>query len=416
MKIAYFDCFAGASGNMILGSLVDAGLPLEQLERELRRLPVSGWELHTRRVNKCGLAALYLDADVAGEDHNAAPLGSDAHGHEGIAHRKLADVLRILHAARFPAPVERRAEAIYRRLAAAEAIIHGTSADEVIFHEVGQIDAIIDIAGAALGLHLLAIDKVYCSSLPCGTGRIRSAHGETPSPAPATMELLRDRPTYSVDLDAEFVTPTGAAILTAIADFAPRPAMIVRSIGYGSGSSDFPFPNVLRVLIGERVEPVADAERTAVADGDYVVQIETNIDDMNPQIFEHAVERLFAAGALDVWTQAVGMKKGRPGVVLCALAPPERESTVTLALLAETTTIGVRSWPARRTTLARRSATMVTSLGSVRIKIVEAPGGTRARPEFEDCRAIAQREGLPLSEVMERLEREVAESLNEHRT
>lgn len=409
MKIAYFDCFAGASGNMILGSLVDAGLPLERLVQELRRLPVSGWELRAKRVNKCGLAALYVDANVAFEDERAIASSSGGdHHHEGIAHRKLGDVLDILRAGRLPHGVERMATKIYKRLAAAEAVVHGSTADDVVFHEVGQIDAIVDITGAALGLHLLGVEAVYCSALPCGRGRVRSAHGESPSPAPATMEMLRGHPTYAIDLDAEFVTPTGAAILTSVASFEPRPAMTIQSIGYGSGSSDFPFPNVLRVLVGEVVETTVRP-----SGDDTMIQIETNIDDMNPQLYEHAVEQLFAAGAVDVWTCAASMKKGRPGIVLCALSPPERESAVALAMLAETTTIGVRSWPVKRTTLSRRSAVVATSLGSVRVKITEAPTGMRARPEYEDCRALAHQSGKPLPEVMLLVESDIARWLSE---
>jgi uncharacterized protein (TIGR00299 family) protein len=414
MKIAYFDCFAGAAGNMILGSLVDAGLSLDVLASHLQRLPVHGWAFDARRVHKRGLAALALDVNVPGEDsggharfgghrHETVEEHGGGHRHEGIAHRRLAEVVEIVRAARLPEAVQRRAESIFRRLAAAEARVHGSTVDEIVFHEVGQIDAIIDVAGASLGLHLLGIERVYCSPLPCGRGRIQSAHGVTPSPAPATVELLRDCPAYFVDLDAEFVTPTGAAILTSIATFEPWPAMSVQSIGYGAGSSDFPFPNVMRVMIGETV-----AAKPA-ASGEEAVVIETNIDDMNPQLFDHVRERIFAAGALDVWTQAVSMKKGRPGTVLSALSPPERENAIVQTILAETTTIGVRSWSVRRTILPRRSETVSTSLGAVRVKVVHAPNGVRVRPEFDDCLEIAEREGLALATVMDRIAREVAQ-------
>ncbi|MBV8670736.1 MAG: nickel pincer cofactor biosynthesis protein LarC [Candidatus Eremiobacteraeota bacterium] len=409
MKIAYFDCFSGASGNMILGALVDAGLPLDRLERELRKLPVPGFALHTKRVDKRGLAALYLDVDVPGEDGRPASAEHEHHDHhhEGIAHRRLADVLRIVRAAQFPSAVETMAEKIYRRLAVAEARVHGTTEDAIAFHEVGQVDAIVDIAGAAIGLFTLGIDVVHCSPLPCGRGRIRSAHGEGPSPAPATLELLRDAPTYALDVDGEFVTPTGAAILSTVATFEPRPAMTIDAIGYGAGSSDFPFPNVLRVVIGETVDARADTSEP----GD-VVQLETNIDDMNPQLYEHVIERLFAAGALDVWTQAVVMKKGRPGTILASLAQPERADAVAAVMLAETTSIGVRQWIAHRTTLPRRVETVTTALGPVRVKIIEGPGGRRVRPEYDDVRGIAQRAGRPLAEVMASVERDVSERLH----
>ncbi len=414
MKIAYFDCFSGASGNMILGSLVDAGLPQDMLERELRKLPVSGWQLRTERVRKRGLAALYLDVHVPGEDGHRAhphPDGHDRanagdHHHEGIAHRTLSDVLQILQAAKLPARVEQTAALIYRNLAHAEGRAHGEPSEAVVFHEVGQVDAIVDIAGAALGLHLLGVEAVFCSALPCGKGRITSAHGTGPSPAPATLELLRGKPTYTLDVEGEFVTPTGAAILSSIASFEPRPAMTIDSIGYGSGSSDFPFPNVLRVLIGETTQPAPDE-----ADPDDVVVLETNIDDMNPQFYEHVLERLFAAGALDVWTHAATMKKGRPAVVLSALAPPQRASALAAVMLAETTSIGVRHWVAHRVTLPRRMQNVETSLGPVRVKVIERPSGRRARPEFDDVRAIAERDGLTITDAMALVEREVAEWL-----
>ncbi len=402
--IAYFDCFAGASGNMILGALVDAGVRLDELERELRKLPVEGWTLSAQPVHKCGLGALYLDFAVPGEDSRTEVRHSTGHHHhEGAPHRRLHDVVEILRAAHYPATVERAAAAAFRRLAEAEARMHRTSVDEVLFHEVGQVDAILDVAGAALGLHMLGVERVYCSPLPCGRGTIECAHGKMPSPAPATLELLRGAPTYAVDVEGELVTPTGAAILTSIADFSLRPPMTIERVGYGSGRSDFPFPNVLRVMIGREQAVVGHAS----GGSNGVVQMETNIDDMNPQLYEHVMERLFAAGALDVWTQSAQMKKGRPGVVLATLALAERADAVAAVLLAETTTIGVRRWPAERVTLPRQIRTVETSLGSVQVKIVDAPSGARARAEYEDCKAISIRTGLPLAEVMRAVDAEV---------
>lgn len=410
MRIAYFDCFAGASGNMILGGLIDAGLDLDALVRELRRLPVTGWTMSARPVSKLGIGALYVDVDVPGEDAHAdnGQPRHHHHHHEAGAHRRLADVLDILRAGRLPAPVEERAARIYRRLAEAEARVHRMSVEDVAFHEVGQVDAIVDIAGAAVGLHLLGVDRAYCSPLPCGRGRIRALHGELPSPSPATMELLRGFPTYAVELDDELVTPTGAAILTTIASFERRPPMMVERVGYGSGRSDFPFPNVLRVVVGETTQQEAHPD----GDETTVVQLETNIDDMNPQLYEHVVERLFGAGALDVWTQPAQMKKGRPGTVVSVLAPSERADAIVELLLAETTTIGVRRWPVARATLARRVETFDTTLGPVRVKLVLSPAGVRARPEYDDCKAIADRTGLALGEVMRRVDVEIASSLN----
>ena len=400
---------------MIMGALVDAGLSLDALERELRKLPVEGWSIEARRVDKRGLAALYLDVHVPGEDHDREHHGDrahhDHHDHHdhSHAHRTLADVLSILRRAGFPAAVEKAASAIYHRLADAEAKVHGVPVSEIAFHEVGQIDAIVDIAGAALGLYLMGVERVFSSAMPCGRGFIEASHGRMPSPAPATLELLRGAPTYDVDVDGELVTPTGAAILSTIASFEPRPAMVVDGIGYGAGRSDFPFPNVLRVLVGETVE--SRAGHDGASGGGDVTVLETNIDDMSPQLYEHAIERIFAAGALDAWTHPVQMKKGRPGTQLCVIAPPERADAVASAMLAETTTIGVRRWNVARDTLAREEHVVTTALGPVRVKVVRAPSGPRARAEFDDCLAIAQKNGLTLAEIMRRVEADVDEWL-----
>lgn len=410
MRIAYFDCFSGASGNMILGSLVDAGLSLDALERELRRLPVNGWSLRAERVRKRGLAAVYLDVVVPGEDGHPANAQAPDHHHEGLTHRKLRDVLAIVNAAGFSKTVTAAAEKIYRRLAHAEAKVHATSADEVIFHEVGQIDAIIDIAGAVLAVDLLGIDAVHVSALPCGTGRIHSAHGAMPSPAPATLELLRDVPTYQLDSEGEFVTPTGAAILTTIGSFEPRPPMRISSIGYGSGRSDFAFPNVLRVAIGETGGQADTGESASLTAGD-VVQLEANIDDMNPQLYAFVTERLFAAGALDVWSYPVNMKKGRVGMLLATLSRPERADAIAAIVLAETTTLGVRRASLRRDVVARSSETVETGLGVVQVKLVATPAGLRARPEYDDCVRIATQKQMPLLDVMRAVEHDVAEWL-----
>jgi len=416
MSIAYFECFGGASGNMILGALVDAGVSVTALERELRRLPVSGWKMQVRETHKRGLGASYLDVDVPGEDgHQHAHVG-DPHAHVGEphahAHRSLNEVLRIVRGPGYPPHVENMAMRIFERLAQAEARVHRIPVEEIAFHEVGQVDAIVDVTGVALALDLARIDAVFCSPLPCGRGSIESAHGVFPSPAPATLELLRGAPTYDVDLAAEMVTPTGAAILTSIAKFSQRPAMTIDRIGYGAGRSDFPFPNVLRVCIGE-ASPASAASAAADGNATDVVQIETNIDDMNPQLYEHAIERAFAAGALDVWTMGAQMKKSRPGTLLAALAPPERADEVADALLAETTTLGVRRWPVRRTALPREDKSVTTSLGAVRVKIARGPAGTRARPEYDDCLAIARRTGMALTDVMRVVEADVEQWLKQ---
>ena len=411
MSIAFFDCFGGASGNMILGALADAGLDIDALERELRRLPVSGWTIERRPVHKAGLGALYLDVVVAGEDSHAAD-----HHHEGHAHRSLADVLDIIRAARFAHDIEARMIAIFERLAAAEARVHRVPVDQIAFHEVGQIDAIVDVSAAVLGLRMLDVDDVFCSPLPCGRGTVRSAHGSLPSPSPATLDLLRDVPTYSVDLDAEMVTPTGAAILTSLASFGVRPPMTVERIGYGAGRSDFPFPNVLRMSIGQRARALGPVDersrgngRDSGTDERDAVQLETNIDDMSPQVYEHVLERLMASGALDVWLQSIQMKKGRPGTLLCVLAPPHLADELSDLMMAETTTIGVRRWPVQRRVAPRALELVATSFGPVRVKVITSPSGVRARAEYEDCREIAQRTGMPLVDVMRRIEAQLDE-------
>jgi hypothetical protein len=416
VRIASFDCFGGASGNMIMGALVDAGLSIDALERELRRLPVEGWTMRAEPVRKRGLGALYLDVTVPGEDHHASHASGrqeqhasgrhEQHApHEPHAHRTLADVLAIVRAAGFPSAVEKTACAIYHRLGEAEARVHRVPIDEIAFHEVGQIDAIVDIAGAALGLYMLDIDRVYCSRMPCGRGTIHAAHGALPSPPPATMELLRGFPCYDVDIDAELVTPTGAAILTTVAQFTPRPPMTVRGIGYGSGRSDFPFANVLRVVIGDALGDVQTdlAPSGAKGTGD-IEQVETNIDDMNPQVYEHVFEHLFASGAVDVWTVPAQMKKGRPGTIVGVLVPSDRADAVVAVLLAETTTIGVRRWTVHRDVAVRTVESIDSEMGSFRVKIMQTPAGPRARPEYEDVRAIAHRDGAALIDVMRRAE------------
>ena len=401
MSIAYFECFGGASGNMILGALVDAGVSLEALERELRRLPVSGWKLRARETHKRGLGATYLDVDVPGED---------SHRHEGEpnphTHRSLNDVLKIVRAAGYATHVEDMAIRVFERLARAEARVHRMPVEEIAFHEVGQVDAIVDITGVALALDLAGVDEVFCSSLPFGHGSIESAHGTFPSPSPATIELLRGAPTYQIDLAQETVTPTGAAILSTIARFGKRPAMAIERVGYGAGHSDFPFPNVLRVCLGEPARQRAESSDSDEWRFD-VVQIETNIDDMSPQLYEHAIERAFAAGALDVWTMGAQMKKSRPGTLLAALAPPERAEAVSAALLAETTTLGVRCWPVQRSTLPREQQSVTTSLGVVRVKIAHGPAGMRARAEYDDCLAISRRTGMPLADVVRTVETDI---------
>ena len=408
MRIACFDCFAGASGNMILGALVDAGLSIDALQRELRRLPVDGWTMHAETVRKRGIGALYLDVDVPGEDHDHGRASLAVMGRRAMAplqeHRKLGDVLAIVRAAGFPAAVEKAASAIYHRLGEAEARAHRVPVDDIAFHEVGQIDAIVDIAGAALGLFMLDIERVYCSRLPCGRGNdpfsarrhavpAAGYHGAS-SRLPVLRRRRRRRARHA---DRRRHTDDRRAVRAAPADDGARHRLRQRPLG-------FPFANVLRVVIGDVVADDSASAALGANGAGEIEQIETNIDDMNPQIYEHLFEQLFAAGAVDVWASPAQMKKGRPGTIVSVLAPLERADAVTAALLAETTTIGVRRWTARRTIGMRTEENIDSEMGSFRVKITQTPAGPRARPEYEDVRAMARRDGAALVDVMRRAE------------
>ena len=419
--IAYVDMVGGAAGDMLLAAFLDAGADRAALERALRTVVADGWALAPRRVVKRGIAATYAGLVVPGEDgddqhhhyprvaphvHDDGSHAQDAHHHhddtghrhEGGGTRHLADVLAIVEGSGLTARQRERAGAIYRRLAEAEARVHGTTAEAIHFHEIGQLDAILDVAASCVALDLLGIDELRCSPFPIGNGSIRMQHGLYPNPPPATAELLRGWPTRSVDVDGELVTTTATAILTTLATPGPRPDLTVERIGYGAGRSDFTVPNVTRVLIG-----TAPASERAGADGapegDAVVVLEANIDDMSPQHYELAVERVFAAGARDVWLTPVQMKKGRPAIVLAALAAPADERAVARTMLSQTTTIGVRVRSERRYVLPRAVGLVDTPYGPVRVKRAELGGRTRVQPEYDDLVRIARERELPLAEV-----------------
>ncbi len=379
-RIAYFDCFSGASGDMILGALVDAGLPLEDLRAALSALPLDGYSLESERVTRAGLTAtkVHVYRDEAPQPH-----------------RTLADVLDILAAPELLETDRERAGRIFRALAEAEGRVHGVSALDVHFHEVGAVDAIVDITGAVIGLRLLGIDEVYVSPMPVGAGTVRAAHGVLPVPAPATLELLTAagaplRPGTG-EPRMELVTPTGAAILTTLGRF-ERPAMTLSRSGTGAGGRDLPDrPNVLRVWLGET--DTREAVRT-------MLLAETNVDDMPGELFGHALERLFAAGAADVWFTPIQMKKDRPAVMLSVLCRPELEDAVVAALLRETTTLGVRVREVRRHEAARERFDFASTLGPATVKVKRLPDEPpRVAPEYDVCRALAAASGLPLIEV-----------------
>jgi len=405
VSVAYLEMIGGASGNMLLGAFVDAGVEPAALERALRTIPVDGWSIECRRVDKLGIAATYFDFVVPGEDHHA-----HEHQNRPKAHgRHLADVLAIVAGSGLSAGQKARAASIYARLAEAEAKVHGTTPEHIHFHEVGAVDAILDVAGACVALDLMGIEDVYCSAFPVGRGTVAMDHGRYPNPPPATAELLRGAPTYDAGIEGEMVTTTGAAILTALVERAgERPAMRAARIGYGAGRSDFAVPNVLRVSIGELYAERESGGAAGVAGGeapaDDVAVLETNIDDMSPQHFEIAIERVLAAGAYDVWLAPVTMKKLRPGVIFGAIAPLAREAEVARTMLAETSSLGVRARRERRYVLRREIEEVATPLGPVRVKTATVDGQPRRTLEYDDVARIARERRRPIAEIAARIE------------
>lgn len=396
MIAAHFELIGGASGNMIVGALLDAGADLDALEGALRTIPVDGWTLERRAVRKHEIAATYFDFIVPGEDHHRAGphVGQAPHG------RHLSDVLAILERSGLTPQQKARARAIYVRLGEAEAKVHGTTVDAIHFHEVGATDAILDVAGTCVALDLLGVERVSCSAFPIGSGAIAMQHGRYPNPPPATAELLRGAPTYDAGIAGEMVTTTGAAILsTLVRDPGTRPAMQTSTIGYGAGRSDFEIPNVLRVSIGALVTTGRGDAAIGDRDGDEIVVCEATIDDMSPQHFELAIERVLAAGAFDVWLAPVTMKKLRPAVLFAAIASLENEAAVARAMLEQTSTLGVRVRRERRYTLPRAVVAIETPLGTVRVKTATVGGRPRSTLEYDDVVRIARERERPIAEI-----------------
>lgn len=380
MKIVYFDCPSGAAGDMIMASLIDAGVPLDALRAELRKLPLTGWELEAREVRKGAFRATKVDVHV----------DPDAHHH----HRTLGDILAILEASTLRDSVKDKARRIFTRLADAEARAHGTTRDEVHFHDVGAVDAIVDVVGGVIALELIGAQAIHVSALPIGGGFVEGAHGRIPIPGPGTAELLRGFPIVDTGVRAELVTPTGAAILTTLASGAgAMPTMTVTSVGYGAGTRDLEVPNVLRCFVGETTETPGQ---------ETIVQVETTIDDMTPQLYEPVMDRLFEAGALDVFLTPVVMKRSRPGVVLTALCRPDLADTLARVLFEETSTIGVRWSEWRRARLEREMVTLPTAYGALPFKVSRLGGRiVTVTPEFADVTRIARDKSLPVREVLD---------------
>ena len=389
MNILYFDCGAGISGDMTVAALLELGVPLELLQRELARLslPPSSYSLGMERVKRQGIMATRFHVHVG----------------EHQPHRHYTDIAGMIESSSLAAGVKERAQRIFYRLAEAEARVHGVELGHVHFHEVGAVDSIVDIVGAAIGLDHLGVTEIHASPLPLGSGWVDTAHGRLPVPAPATAELLKGMPVHGESGPGERVTPTGAAILAALATrFGTAPAMRLLNVGCGAGSKEFPdVPNILRLVLGEKDDTLQQ---------DDVMVAETHIDDMNPEILGFLMERLLEKGALDVSFSHLQMKKNRPGIRLTILSSPTHLDELARLVLTETTSAGIRYYPARRLKLERTEEERPTSLGNVRVKVFrDAAGVLRVAPEFEECRRLAIALGLPLLKVYQTIERETAE-------
>lgn len=430
MRVAYLECFSGISGDMFLGALVDAGVPAGVLTNTVAALGVDA-RLEISRVDRSGISATKVDVIAAGEkelpreefweqeakvhqhthehahkEHGHQHPSQHAHASEERVqphpHRGLKEIREIIQLATISANAKVRAIKIFEALGAAEARVHNTDIENIHFHEVGAIDAIVDICCAAAGAEALGVDEWVCSPLNVGGGVVNCAHGTFPIPAPATLDLLRDAPVYSGEIQKELVTPTGAAIVHVLANrFGSFPQMKTSKIGYGAGTRNFHgFPNVLRLTIGESV--AEDPARVVHVPVDEITILEANVDDMNPQVFGYVMERALAAGALDVFGTAVQMKKNRPGMLLTVLCRPEDSGPLTRLIFAETTTLGVRMRQEKRATLVRRQLAVATKWGEVRMKLANLNGSvSNYAPEYEDCRLIAEQQHVPLKAVMQ---------------
>lgn len=378
IKIAYFDCFSGISGDMIIGALINAGLDLSKLKEELKKLNLSNCEITAERVIKNQIAATKFRVIATDEKH----------------YRHLKDLNRILEKANIDKEIKTRAKDIFQKIAKAEAKIHDQPVDKVHFHEIGAIDTIIDVVGALLGLKQLGVEKIYCSKVNVGTGFVQFSHGTFPVPAPATAEILKNVPTFATDSKAELVTPTGAAIITTIAEkFGTMPAMETVEIGYGAGSRDLEQPNVLRVFIGNLIQKSS-------TDQDNIFIIETNIDDMNPQLYDNVMTKLLENGALDVYLTNILMKKNRPAIKLTVLSDLQNLNKLCKNIFEETTSIGVRIREEKRTILEREIKEIDTHYGKIKVKTSKLNGRIiNTMPEYEDCKRIAEMQNIPLKQI-----------------
>ena len=417
MRTLYFDCFSGISGDMTIGGLLDLGLDFNYLKTELQKLPIAGYELKISRVTRSNISAMKFDVLVEGEakhedhhhhqhdhhDHHHQDQHShDAHHHDDHGHshshfhRKASEILEMIRDSTLNANTKRFASEIFTKLAISEGKVHHIPPEDVEFHEVGAVDSIVDTVGAAIGFDALGIERFLCSAINVGAGFIQCQHGILPVPAPATSDLLRHATIYQKHAQTELVTPTGAAILAAVVNqFGSLNGFAAERIGYGAGTKQFPdFPNCLRLMMGEE-----RAVSTGRETGDVIV-IEANIDDMNPQNFGYVTEKLLSAGALDVFTIPIQMKKSRPGYLLQVLAPSDAVERLSRIIFQETTTIGLRRHSAQRTTLEREFVEVETEYGAVKIKVSRMDGEVvNFAPEYEDCARIARERSVSLKLV-----------------
>jgi uncharacterized protein (TIGR00299 family) protein len=388
---AYFDCFSGISGDMTLGALIDLGAPVDWLQNELARLPLNGFNLTATPVMRNGIRATFVTIEIENSDHS----------------RDYKKIKSLLENCPLSDDVKSKSLTIFETLARVEAGIHGCDLQQVHFHEVGGVDAIVDIVGTVVCLEKLGIDRVISSRIPVGSGFVDCQHGKLPVPAPATIEILKDAPVYGTNVDAELVTPTGAAIITSLAEsFGPLPPMLVKKTGYGAGQRELTDrPNLLRIITGT----ASDSAEGLLSD--QIIILETCIDDMNPEFFGFIMERLYTDGALDVYWIPVYMKKNRPGTLIQVLCEEDAKDRLIQRLLSETTSLGVRYYRAARKLLARGQVTIKTSFGKIQVKRVKDPGGgERLVPEYDVCREIALKRNLPLRVVYDTIAKEVAES------
>ena len=385
MKIAYFDCFSGISGDMTVGSLLDAGLKIGTLEKELKKLGLTGYQLEVDKVVKKGISATQFKVRIK---------------EEGVE-RRFKDFLTIIEKSKLDEEIKKETKKIFFNIAQAESKIHRKDLDKIHFHEIGGLDSIIDITSAVIGIKTLGIEEIYSSALPVGKGFVKCAHGVIPVPAPATLELLKNIPTYSGGIESEMITPTGAGIIGTLAkSFRERPLMKIERTGYGAGEKEFTIPNLLRVSIGEKILKDEHSKDGYVSDE--AVLIETNIDDMNPEFYDYIMEKLFSQGALDVFLTPIQMKKNRPAHMFSIVVYEQNLKEILEVLFSESTTLGVRIREIKRLKLAQQNFIAETKYGKIRVKVGIFKGEVKnVAPEYEDCKKMAKQHKIPLKEVYE---------------